>query len=67
MADKSTEISQLEEILNSGARNAVIDGVTVTFENADAIRRRLRELNDQDDSNQGRRPRISSVHIGKTY
>jgi len=67
MADHSTEITALESILNSGARSVTIDGVTTTFENADQIRRRLRELRATDDTNKGRRPPLARINLSRTF
>jgi len=67
MPDNSAEIAALETVLNSGARSVSVDGVTTTFENAEQIRRRLRELRETDTANAGRRPRISTIDIGASY
>ena len=66
MADLSTEITALEMILNSGARSVTIDGVTTTFENADQLRRRIRELRAVDDTDKGRRPTLARINLSKT-
>lgn len=49
MADYSTEIAELEAILQAGASSVVVDGQSVTYD-LKQIRRRLRELKAADDT-----------------
>jgi LPS sulfotransferase NodH len=63
MANNTAKIAELEDILQTGATSATIDGRTVHYD-FDEIRRQLRELRANDDSQRGRRPVISRIRLG---
>ncbi len=63
MADNSTRIAQIQEILAEGVSTVVRDGTTVTW-NLDQLRRELRQLEAADDTNRGRRPVAASINLG---
>lgn len=67
MADKSTEIAALEAILDSGARQVTVDGVTTSFSDATQIRKRIRELQVETDGDQRRKPRVSTINLGAAW
>ena len=54
-----TEIAQLETILNTGAGQVTVDGVTVRYHGPDVIRKRLSELYAKQDA--AKRPRLSRI------
>lgn len=63
--DRTREINALKSILNSGARSVTTDGVTTTFANEAAIRKRISEL----EVEQGGpvalvKPRIRGINLG---
>lgn len=62
MADHSATIAKLEAVLRSGARSVNIDGVTVQID-PESIRRELRKLRAQDDTQAGRRPFALSMNL----
>lgn len=66
MADYSIEIAALEAILNSGASSVSTDGLSTSYD-LDSVRKRLAELQAQDDAsvNAGKaRPRIARIRLG---
>lgn len=65
MADFTREIRELEEILASGAREVVVDGVKVVRD-FDEIRRRLQDLRAQDSTAIAagqKRPRVARINL----
>lgn len=64
MADNSTTIAQLEEILNAGVLEGQVDGQRVKFNSSAEIRKRIRELQANDDTQRGRRPVSSTINLG---
>ncbi len=63
MANNTAKIAALENILQSGVTSYTIDGRTVTYDH-DEIRRQLRDLRQNDDSQSGRRPVVSRIRLG---
>lgn len=61
--DRTAEIAKLEKLLNSGVSTVSVDGVNVALD-VDAIRRRLRELRLEDDTQKARRPVASIIKLG---
>lgn len=61
MPDYSTQIAQLEELLDSGMTETVVDGEKVVFASPDEIRKRLRELKSQTTGGRPTRPRMSTM------
>ena len=62
MADNSTSIAEIRAILRQGARTVTIDGQTVVYD-FDELRRELRELMADDDSDKGRRPVATRITL----
>lgn len=66
--DRSQQINALKSILNSGARSITTDGVTTTFANESAIRKRIAELEvEQGGASALVKPRIRSIHLGNAW
>lgn len=63
MSDKTTQITELEDILDAGAKRVSVDGVTVDYD-LEHTERRLRQLKQQDNSRRGRRPVASQINLG---
>ena len=64
MADHTTEIARIRELLRSGAKSVTVDGVTTTIDTAE-LKRQLRELINDDDASVGnRRPFAQGVYLG---
>lgn len=63
MADNSAKIAKLQAILDAGASNVAVDGTNVGFD-LDEVRRQLRELNESDNTQKGRRPVAASINLG---
>lgn len=61
MADYSTEIAELEAILQAGATSVTVDGQTVNYD-LTQVRRRLRELKQLDDT-ATKRPSALSINL----
>lgn len=49
MANNTTEIAEIEAILNAGVSSGTVDGQSVSYD-LPALRKRLRELKDSDDT-----------------
>lgn len=62
MADHSTEIARIRRILSVGARSIDVDGQKTQID-LESLRKRLRELESQDDSLRGRRPVVSKMNL----
>jgi hypothetical protein len=63
MADHSSRISEIQELLRSGATRVETDGTTVELDH-ETLRRELRQLMAEDDVHRGRRPVASSINLG---
>jgi hypothetical protein len=63
MANNTAKIAALENILQAGVTSYTIDGRTVNYD-LDEIRRQLRDLRQNDDSQSGRRPVVSRIRLG---
>lgn len=62
--DNSDAIEDLDEILNTGASSVTVDGVTTSFDH-DSIRKRKNEL--LAEQTPSRRPRVSTINLGKSF
>lgn len=65
MADYSTEIANIEAILNSGTSSVSVDGMSTSL-NHDSLRKRLAELRQLDDATQQSgsvRPRNATIKL----
>jgi hypothetical protein len=63
VANNTALISQIQNALNTGATQIVVDGQTVTVSHSQ-LRKRLRELMATDDTNAGRRPYAATINLG---
>lgn len=63
MADHSARIAEIREILRAGVTQVTTDGTTITYDFA-ALRKELRELMAEDDTQQGRRPVLGQIYLG---
>lgn len=63
MADNSARIAEIRTLLGSGAKTVKVDGVETTFDLA-SLRKELRELMREDDTQAGRRPTVSTINLG---
>ena len=64
MADNTAKIAELRAILEAGATSTTIAGTSVTVD-LDQVRKQLSRLMAEDDTQRSRRPRLSSVNLGK--
>jgi hypothetical protein len=62
LADNSAEIAKLETLRKMAARAVTNDGTTVTYDLA-AAAKALREAQQRDDSQRGRRPVAPSIDL----
>lgn len=62
MADNSERIAEIQELLRSGVSSTNVDGVQTTFDLA-SLRRELRQLMAEDDTNAGRRPVATNIRL----
>ena len=62
MADNTRRIAEIREILRTGVVSSSVDGTNISID-VDSLRRELRQLMSEDDTQRVRRPRISSVDI----
>lgn len=66
MADHSTRIAEIQNILRAGASSITTDGVSVSYD-FDSLRRELRQLMAEDDTHAGRRPTIATVDLRNAF
>lgn len=66
MPDNTAAISRIESILNSGATKANIDGQMVEVDH-EALRRRLRELQETNTTNPTTRPRLRRIDLSNAF
>lgn len=64
MADNTAAIAELRALLQAGETQTTIAGTSVTLD-LDQIRKELSRLMAEDDIQRSRRPRLSSVNLGK--
>lgn len=62
MADYSAQIADIEEILRSGAKTVVIDGVTTTYDH-DSLRKELSRLKRLNETTKGKRPLFATIRL----
>ena len=62
MADNAKKIAELEKIVQGATSRVTTDGTSTEFD-LSAARAELRRLREQDDSQKGRRPVISSINL----
>lgn len=62
MADHSERIAEIQDLLRTGATSVETDGTTVQLD-PESLRRELRQLMAEDDTNRGRRPVVSSINL----
>lgn len=62
MADNTARIAAIRLLLQTGVTSTTVDGTTTTFD-PESLRRELRALIADDDTQRSRRPRISSVNL----
>lgn len=63
MADHTERISEIRELLRTGATSVATDGTSVSLDH-DSLRRELRQLMAEDDAHKGRRPVASTIFLG---
>lgn len=63
MADHTTRIAEIEQILRAGARRVTHDGVTIDYD-FDALRSELRKLKAADPATCSKRPVASRLYLG---
>lgn len=66
MPDNSAAIAKIENLLNTGATEAEIDGQKVKLDHT-ALRRRLRELQATHDDATTPRPRVAQVDLSTGF
>ena len=62
MADNTTRIAEIQELLRTGASRVMKDGVSVDYD-LGALRNELRKLQATDDTQAGRRPVCSRINL----
>ena len=62
MADNTRRIAEIREILRTGVVSSNVDGTSITID-PESLRKELRQLTGEDDTQRLRRPRISSVNL----
>lgn len=62
MPDNSAKIAELEALIQGAATRVTTDGTTTDFDLARA-REELRRLREQDNTQRGRRPVISTINL----
>lgn len=68
MPDYSTEIAQIEALLNSGAKKVSVDGQTVEVDHG-VLQKRLTYLRANDSSTEqaDKRPRSAQINLGGAF
>lgn len=64
MADNTDKIASLRTILESGVTSTSVDGTTVSVD-LNQVRAELSRLLAEDNTQRVRRPRLSSVNLGR--
>lgn len=62
MADNAKKIAALERLIQGATTRVTTDGTSTDFD-LDAARAELRRLREQDDTQKGRRPVISTINL----
>lgn len=62
MADNTRRIAEIRETLRTGVVSSNVDGTSMTID-PESLRKELRQLTGEDDTQRSRRPRISSVNL----
>ena len=62
MPDNSAKIAELEALIQGATRRVTTDGTTTDFD-LDKAREELRRLREQDTTQRGRRPVISTINL----
>lgn len=66
MADHSTRIAEIQEILRAGAKSVSVDGTSVTYDFGQ-LRNELRQLMSEDDVHRGRRPIAARLDLSRAF
>lgn len=66
MADHTTRIAEIQDILRTGARSVNVDGVSITYDFVQ-LRNELRQLMSEDDTHKGRRPIASRLDLSRAF
>lgn len=66
MPDNSAAIARIEKLLNSGATKMNVDGQMVEVD-PEALRRRLRELQESDTNNPLASQRLKSIDLSNAF
>jgi hypothetical protein len=62
MADNTRRIAEIREILRTGVVSSNVDGTSMTID-PESLRKELRQLTGEDDTQRLRRPRLSTVNL----
>ena len=62
MADNTARIAEVRTILRAGVSSTTVDGVSVSYD-LGSLRRELRELIAEDNTEAGRRPTIARIKL----
>jgi hypothetical protein len=62
MADHSTRIAEIQDVLRTGAKEVVKDGVKVVYDFGQ-LRRELRQLMSEDPAHNTRRPVCAKINL----
>lgn len=62
MADNSARIAEIQQILRAGVASQTTDGVTTAFD-IPSLRKELRQLMAEDDTQAGRRPASATIKV----
>lgn len=63
MANHRERIAEIREILRTGASSVSSDGTSVSYD-FESLRKELRDLMAEDDTQRGKRPVASSIYLG---
>ena len=61
--NNAERIRELREVLRSGVKRVVVDGVVTEYD-LEVIRRELARLTEEDSQQRGRRPRATTINLG---
>ena len=66
MPDNSAKIAEIRATLESGVSSSSIDGISTSIDR-ESLRRELRRLEAEDDSNRNRRPVAASIDLSELF
>lgn len=66
LADHSKEIAEINEILDTGVTQGIVDGRVVAF-NHQSLRARRAELQQEDEQQAAKRPRVSTFNLRNAF